>query len=352
MPPPVLWPGAQAAGRCLPALQFATTADEFAVQDLPDCLDAEGSWTLVARLVREGVLQRISADLRPRQRRRRRPPTSPETSSETKSQFFLTDRIGRIYSPTRQLRPDLISGLFCRGDASRAEKVAQGRRKGRPARGVRQHRAGPAERSPAVPRPWLHGVRHVPAGPILGACPAPRNSIAMEVARWQSDVSLRGGRSGGCILDRIGCGPRGRRRPERGGRAGHRGAGGRRRGAGASHRPARRGARAAAEWRAAGRSDGRSGPRARSGAVGGRDVRHRLGVSIAGYGEMLYENYASDKTTQFRLPAGDPVRRLPVQRQVPVQLRDRGRAREGDIRRVRLRRLPGDDNFGLRPGCC
>ena len=44
-----------------PALQFATTADEFAVQDLPDCLDAEGKLTLVTRLVREGVLQRNSA---------------------------------------------------------------------------------------------------------------------------------------------------------------------------------------------------------------------------------------------------------------------------------------------------
>ena len=41
-----------------PALQFATTADEFAVEDLPDCLDAEGKLTLVTRLVREGVLQR------------------------------------------------------------------------------------------------------------------------------------------------------------------------------------------------------------------------------------------------------------------------------------------------------
>ena len=40
-----------------PALQFAATADEFAVQDLPDCLDAEGKLTLVTRLVREGVLQ-------------------------------------------------------------------------------------------------------------------------------------------------------------------------------------------------------------------------------------------------------------------------------------------------------
>ena len=43
-----------------PALQFATTADEFAVQDLPDCLDAEGKLTLVTRLVREGALQRRS----------------------------------------------------------------------------------------------------------------------------------------------------------------------------------------------------------------------------------------------------------------------------------------------------
>ena len=41
-----------------PALQFAATADEFTVQDLPDCLDAEGKLTLVTRLVKEGVLQR------------------------------------------------------------------------------------------------------------------------------------------------------------------------------------------------------------------------------------------------------------------------------------------------------
>ena len=39
------------------ALQFVTTSDEFAVQDLPDCLDADGKLTLAARLVREGVLQ-------------------------------------------------------------------------------------------------------------------------------------------------------------------------------------------------------------------------------------------------------------------------------------------------------
>ena len=44
-----------------PALRFAATADEFAVEDLPDCLDAEGKLTLVTRLVREGVLQPASA---------------------------------------------------------------------------------------------------------------------------------------------------------------------------------------------------------------------------------------------------------------------------------------------------
>ena len=40
-----------------PALRFATTADEFAAADLPDCLDADGKLTLVTRLVREGILQ-------------------------------------------------------------------------------------------------------------------------------------------------------------------------------------------------------------------------------------------------------------------------------------------------------
>lgn len=41
-----------------PALQCALKASEFIVQDLPDCLDAEGKLTLVKRLVSEGVLQR------------------------------------------------------------------------------------------------------------------------------------------------------------------------------------------------------------------------------------------------------------------------------------------------------
>ncbi len=42
-----------------PAVDFVTTAqDEFAVRDLPDCLDADGKLTLARRLVREGVLQR------------------------------------------------------------------------------------------------------------------------------------------------------------------------------------------------------------------------------------------------------------------------------------------------------
>ena len=40
-----------------PALQFAANADEFAVRDLPDCLDTEGKLTLVKRLIREGFLQ-------------------------------------------------------------------------------------------------------------------------------------------------------------------------------------------------------------------------------------------------------------------------------------------------------
>ena len=40
-----------------PALQFAATADEFAVQDLPDCVDTEGKLTLVKRLIREGFLR-------------------------------------------------------------------------------------------------------------------------------------------------------------------------------------------------------------------------------------------------------------------------------------------------------
>ena len=50
-------------GAIWPAVQFVTAADEFAVHDLPDCLDAEGKLTLVSRLVREGVLQRCPAGL-------------------------------------------------------------------------------------------------------------------------------------------------------------------------------------------------------------------------------------------------------------------------------------------------
>ena len=40
------------------AVEFATTADEFRVRDLPDCVDSEGKVTLVSRLVKEGLLQR------------------------------------------------------------------------------------------------------------------------------------------------------------------------------------------------------------------------------------------------------------------------------------------------------
>ncbi len=42
-----------------PAIQFVTTTPEFTVADLPDCLDDAGKLTLVSRLVREGILQRL-----------------------------------------------------------------------------------------------------------------------------------------------------------------------------------------------------------------------------------------------------------------------------------------------------
>jgi ribosomal protein L16 Arg81 hydroxylase len=43
--------------RVFAAVEFVTTRDVFAVQDLPDCLDAEGKVTLVRRLLKEGLLQ-------------------------------------------------------------------------------------------------------------------------------------------------------------------------------------------------------------------------------------------------------------------------------------------------------
>ena len=53
--------------RAWPALQFAATAEEFAAEDVPDCLDAEGKLTLVTRLVREGFLQPHDPPPSPRQ---------------------------------------------------------------------------------------------------------------------------------------------------------------------------------------------------------------------------------------------------------------------------------------------
>ena len=41
----------------LPGTRFVTTANEFAVQDLPDCVDAEGKLTLLTPLVTEEALQ-------------------------------------------------------------------------------------------------------------------------------------------------------------------------------------------------------------------------------------------------------------------------------------------------------
>ncbi len=43
--------------RVLTAVEFVTTREMFAVQDLPDCIDAAGKMTLVRRLVKEGLLQ-------------------------------------------------------------------------------------------------------------------------------------------------------------------------------------------------------------------------------------------------------------------------------------------------------
>ena len=43
--------------RVFAAVEFVTTREVFAVQDLPGCLDAEGKVTLVRRLLKEGLLQ-------------------------------------------------------------------------------------------------------------------------------------------------------------------------------------------------------------------------------------------------------------------------------------------------------
>ncbi len=45
-------------GGLLPAIEMATTAERFRVEDLPDCIDAEGKVTLVTRLLKEGLLFR------------------------------------------------------------------------------------------------------------------------------------------------------------------------------------------------------------------------------------------------------------------------------------------------------
>jgi len=43
-----------------PAVRFAVTAENpFRVRELPDCRDPEGKLTLVKRLIREGILQRV-----------------------------------------------------------------------------------------------------------------------------------------------------------------------------------------------------------------------------------------------------------------------------------------------------
>ena len=44
-----------------PAVEFAVRTREFRVDELPDCLDADGKLALATRLVREGILQRSAA---------------------------------------------------------------------------------------------------------------------------------------------------------------------------------------------------------------------------------------------------------------------------------------------------
>ena len=39
-------------------MEFAATSAEFTVEELPDCLDADGKLALANRLLREGILQR------------------------------------------------------------------------------------------------------------------------------------------------------------------------------------------------------------------------------------------------------------------------------------------------------
>ena len=119
--------------------------------------------------------------------------------------------------------------------------------------------------------------------------------------------------------------------------------GGRRRRARAPHRRAGRGDRTAAQRRGRAPRCRRSAA-ARPRPVGRSDLRHRPGrvhrrVRRGAARELRGQQRQDDAV---RLSARHPLRRLPVQRQVPVQLGDRGRARQGDLRRVRLRRLPGD----------
>ena len=83
------------------------------------------------------------------------------------------------------------------------------------------------------------------------------------------------------------------------------------------------------------------------GPAASRVYRVQRGVSLGGYGEVLYENFAAER--QDGSPSGSSDRlgrtsghRLPgiqVQRPVPLQLRDRVRARLQQPRRLGLRRV-------------
>ena len=51
--------GISVPGRVSPAAEFVATVREFKVRDLPDCLDAAAKVTLVDRLIKEGLLERV-----------------------------------------------------------------------------------------------------------------------------------------------------------------------------------------------------------------------------------------------------------------------------------------------------
>ncbi|NJL29070.1 MAG: hypothetical protein HC897_14895, partial [Thermoanaerobaculia bacterium] len=87
------------------------------------------------------------------------------------------------------------------------------------------------------------------------------------------------------------------------------------------------------------------------GPAASKVYRKSSGLSVGGYGELLYQSLASTATTgpvgparPDRLPARGALLRLQIRRSLGVQLRDRGRARldrrgRRGLGRIRLPRL-------------